>query len=219
MRRSSGRGAWDPVESEDHVTEDRALKQAIRRRMEATGEKYTEARRAVLSRARAEGEDSQAKMPQHVREAERLGHNYIGCEHLLLGILADDDDVAAKILTAHGVKLEVVRHWTAAIVGDGGRDAVRWSYSPRATVVGKLAEVEAERLGAVRPSHAHTLLAMLTEGEGVPNALFRELRVDVPKLRDELLGALDVPSDMREMYLRQRTASEHNRDSVRRSEN
>ena len=92
---------------------------------------------------------------------------------------------------------------------------MRWSYTTRATVVGKLAEVEAERLGEVAPSHAHTLLAMLTEGEGVANALFRELGVDVGKLRMDLLEALDVPSDMREMYLRQRIAYERARDPGR----
>lgn len=86
---------------------------------------------------------------------------------------------------------------------------MRWSYTPRATVVGK--QVEAERLGEVFPSHAHTLLAMLIEGEGVPNALFRELGVDLGKLRMDLLEALDVPSDMREMYLRERTAYERAR--------
>lgn len=190
-------------EGEDHVTENRALKQDIRRRMEATGEKYTEAHRAVLARANAQ---RQGRM--EIEEAERLGHTYIGCEHLLLGILADEEAAAPKILTAHGVTLEFARRRTAEIIGDGGRDWVRWQHSPRATVVRKLAEVEAERLGAVRPSHAHTLLAMLTEGEGVPNALFREVGVNVVKLRADLLGALYVPDDMRDMYLRQRTATD-----------
>lgn len=193
-------------EGEDHVTEDRALKQDIRRRMEATGEKYTEARRAVLDW------HSGTTKPGHIKEAERLGHTYIGCEHLLLGILADEQDAAAKILTAHGVTLELARRRTAEAVGDGGRDSVRWQHSPRATVVRKLAEVEAERLGAAYPSHAHTLLAMLTEGEGVPNALFRKVGVDFVKLRADLLEALDVPDDMCEMYLRQRIAAEPPKD-------
>jgi ATP-dependent Clp protease ATP-binding subunit ClpC len=160
-----------------------------------------------------------ARMPLHIQEAERLGHTYIGCEHLLLGILADKENVAARILTAHGVTLEGTRRHTAAIVGDGGRDSVRWSYTTRATVVGKLAEVEAERLGEGSPGHAHTLLAMLTEGEGVPNALFRELGVDVGKLRMDLLEALDVPTDMREMYLHQRTAYERARNPGRPPQN
>lgn len=179
--------------------------------MDETGEKYTEARRAALKAqpwlaARSEGE------PLHLREAERLGHNYIGCEHLLLGILADEEDVAAEVLAAHGIALEIARRRTAEIVGDGGRDSVRWSYSPRATVVRKLAEVEAERLGEVSAGPAHVLLAMLTEGEGVPNALFRELGVNVAKLRGDLLDALDVPSDTRKTYLDQRTAYEQARD-------
>ena len=201
-------------EGEDHVTENRALKQAIRERMEETGEKYTEARRAVL--ARAANPRPQAKMPLHIQEAERLGHNGIGCEHLLLGILADTDDVAAKLLTSHGLTLEAARRRTAELTGHGWRDSIRWTHSPRATVVGKLAEIEAERLGDVGvlnklPSNAHMLLAMITEGAGVPNALFREFGVDVDKLRVDLLEALDVPRDLREAYLRQRTANEQGR--------
>jgi ATP-dependent Clp protease ATP-binding subunit ClpC len=152
-------------------------------------------------------------MPLHIQEAERLGHNGIGCEHLLLGILADTDDVAAKLLTSHGLTLEAARRRTAELTGDGWRGSIRWTYSPRATVVGKLAEIEAERLGDVGvlnklPSNAHMLLAMITEGAGVPNALFREFGVDVDKLRVDLLEALDVPRDLREAYLRQRTANE-----------
>lgn len=200
------------------MTENRALKQAIRERMEETGEKYTEARRAVL--ARAATPRPQAKMPLHIQEAERLGHNGIGCEHLLLGILAETDDVAAKLLTSHGLTLEAARRRTAALTGHGWRDSIRWTHSPRATVVGKLAEIEAERLGDVGvrvgvldklPNNAHMLLAMITEGAGVPNALFREFGVDVDKLRVDLLEALDVPRDLREAYLRQRTANEQAR--------
>ena len=195
------------------MTENRALKQAIRRRMDATGEKYTEARRAVLDRAATAAEHSNARTGLQFQEAQRLGHDYLGCEHLLLGILAHEDDVAAKILTAHGVTLEGARRRIAEIIGvrEGGRKSEGLSYTPRATVVCKLAEVEAERLGEVRPKHAHLLLAILTEGNGVPSGLLRELEVDLGALRMDLLEALDVPSDMREMYLRQRMASEHAR--------
>ncbi|MCA1678765.1 MAG: Clp protease N-terminal domain-containing protein, partial [Actinobacteria bacterium] len=59
----------------------------------------------------------------------------------------------------------------------------------------------------------HTLLAMLTEGDGVPKALFRELDVDVQMLRADLLEALEVPDDLREIYLRQRIAAEQARAS------
>jgi ATP-dependent Clp protease ATP-binding subunit ClpC len=179
--------------------------------MEATGEKYTEARRAVLGRDVTEEGHSRSHVPLHVQEAERLGHDYIGCEHLLLGILADEEDVAAKILAAHGVTRDGARRRVAEIVGEGGTGSVRRSYSPRATVVSRLAEVEAERLDEVCPRHAHLLLAMLTAGAGIPDVLLRGLDVDVGKLREERLEALDVPRDIRETYLRQRIASERAR--------
>ena len=203
------RGIWP--KGEDHVTDNRALKQAIRRRMEQTGEKYTQARRAVLDRTTGRQPLHAARMPLHVQEAERLGHNYLGCEHLLLGVLADERDPAAQVLVAHGVTLEAARRRIAEIAGEGPQDAMRWSYSPRATVVSKLAEVEAERLGEpgqLHPRPGHTLLALITEGEGVPNALFKELGVDVGKLREDLVEALGVPDDMRQIYLRQRAASD-----------
>jgi len=179
--------------------------------MDATGEKYTEARRALLGRSATATGESSVRFPLHVQEAQRLGHDYVGCEHLLLGILADEEDVAAKILTAHGVTLELARRRIAEIIGVGdiARERQGLSYTPRATVVGKLAEVEAERLGELKPEHAHLLLAILTEGSGVPNILLAELEVDSGLLRMDLLEPLEAPSDMREMYLRQRLASEH----------
>ena len=94
------------------------------------------------------------------------------------------------------------------MVGDGWKDSVRWSHSTRATVVSRLAEVEAERLGQLQARPAHILLAMITEGGGIPMSLFKELGVDVRKMREDLLVALDVPDDLRETYLRQRIAYE-----------
>ncbi len=157
------------------------------------------------------GSGDVARVRLAIQEAERLGHNGIGCEHLLLGVLAEEDGPAARVLVAHGVTLDAARRRTDEITGDGWQDSVRWSCSPRATVVLKLAEIEAERLCQVHPSQAHRLLAMITEGEGIPMHLFKELGVDVGKVREDLLDALDVPADAREMYLRQRTAYEQAR--------
>ena len=180
--------------------------------MDETGEKYTKARRAVLEGAAAAAAEPRHTMPLHIDEARRLGHTYIGCEHLLLGILADENEPATKVLTAHGVTLQVARRRITEIVGEAGRDSQAFNYTPRATVVCKLAEIEAERLdGELPPSNAHLLLAMLTEGEGVPNHLFGELGLDVRKLRMDLLEALHVPAGVREVYLRQRTAYEQAR--------
>jgi ATP-dependent Clp protease ATP-binding subunit ClpC len=144
----------------------------------------------------------------YLREAERLGHNHIGCEHLLLGMLADEGGLAAKVLTAHGVALDAARRRTAEICGDCRQNVARWTHSPRATVVHRLAEVEAERLDQLRPEDAHLLLAMITEGGGIPNKLFAELGVDVARMREDLPDALEVSDDARRTYLRQRRAAE-----------
>ncbi len=178
--------------------------------MAQTGEKYTAARRALLGHQAAGEPERARKMRLCWREAERLGHNHIGCEHVLLGILADEEDPAAKVLVAHGVTLALARRRTAEIVGGESRGSKHGVYriSPRANVVRKLAEVEAERLGQLGPRHGHTLLAMITEGGGVPMALFDEFEVDVGALREDLLNALDAPDELRQIYLGQRIASE-----------
>ena len=67
--------------------------------------------------------ESGNRMSRDVQEAERLGHNYIGCEHLLLGVLANEESPATKVLATHGVALQAVRDRTDAIVGDGGQDS------------------------------------------------------------------------------------------------
>jgi ATP-dependent Clp protease ATP-binding subunit ClpC len=80
-----------------------------------------------------------------IEEAERLGHTGIGCEHLLLGVLADEQGMARTVLGSHGVTLGAARDSVDQMVGSGWRGNVRWTLSPRATVVERLAEVEAER--------------------------------------------------------------------------
>ena len=144
----------------------------------------------------------------HTREAQRLGHHWIGCEHLLLNVLADEDGIAAAVLARHGVTLEFARRRTAELCGAADPNVVGHSPSPRATVVVHLADIEAERLDHDEPTAAHLILAMLTEGEGVPNALFRECRVDTARLREDLLDALGVAGETRAAYLRQRRATE-----------
>lgn len=152
-----------------------------------------------------------AAQPLYIREAERLGHNGIGCEHLLLGMLADEAGLAARVLTAHGLTLDHARRRIAEICSDGWQDVRRWTLSPRATVTRKLAEIEAERLDQDPPDDGHLLLAMITEGQGIPNTLFAEASIDVARLREDLLDALEVSDQARENYLRQRTATERAR--------
>ena len=144
----------------------------------------------------------------HTREAQRLGHHWMGCEHLLLNVLADEDGLAARVLARHGVTLEFARRRTAELCGAGDPEVVGHTFSPRANVVMHLADIEAERLEHDEPTDAHLILAMLTEGEGVPNGLFRECGVDTDRLREDLLDALDVSGETRATYLRQRRATE-----------
>ncbi|MHB8659980.1 MAG: Clp protease N-terminal domain-containing protein [Solirubrobacteraceae bacterium] len=163
-------------------------------------------------------DERKSPMPLYIQEAERLGHRGIGCEHLFLGILADPDGIAAKVLASHGVSLDLARSRTDEMVGDGWKDSVRWSHSPRATTVRRLAAVEAERLGGLEPGNAHLLLALITEGGGIPMRILSEVGVNVCKLREELVNSLDVPDAEREMYLRQRNAYEAHAAVVRRAE-
>lgn len=152
---------------------------------------------------------------RHTREAQRLGHHWMGCEHLLLNVLADEDGVAAQVLARHGVTLEFARRRTAELCGAGDPKVVGYSLSPRANVVVHLADIEAERLDHGEPTDAHLILAMLTEGAGVPNGLFRECAVDADRLREDLLDALDVTGDTRAAYLRQRRATERRQRAAR----
>lgn len=144
-----------------------------------------------------------------IQEAEALGHTGVGCEHLLLGVLADDQGVACRILATHGVTLGAARDRVDRIIGDGWRDSTRWTYTTRATVVCALAEVEAERLGGRQPNSAHYALALINEGASVAVTVLMELGVDLSRLRADLIRAMDAISEAdQERYIRQREAYE-----------
>lgn len=151
----------------------------------------------------------------HAREAQRLGHHWIGCEHLLLNVLADEEGPAAQVLATHGVTLEFARRRIAETCGPGDPHAVGHKSSPRATVVVHLADIEAERLDHDDPTSAHVILAILTEGGGVPKGLFAECGVDTARLREDLLDALGVVGQTRATYLRQRQATERRQRAAR----
>lgn len=151
----------------------------------------------------------------HTREAQQLGHHWIGCEHLLLNVLADEVGLAARVLARHGVTLEFARRRTAELCDAGDPHVVGHSFSPRANVVVHLADIEAERLEHDEPTGAHLILAMLTEGEGLPNRMFSECGVETARLREDLLDALDVAGETRAAYLRQRQATERRQRTAR----
>ncbi len=156
-------------------------------------------------------DDAAAALSRASDEADGLGHEWwIGCEHLLLGLLSDKRSLAGRVLAHTGVDIESARAAVRRICGaTEGMERPEYSgktYTTRATVVCRVAEIEAERLGAGAPGTGHYLLALLTEGQSVAVRALVELRVDLEKLRGEVLGALGVAPDTRDRYVSERQA-------------
>jgi len=115
-------------------------------------------------------------------EADRLGHDYIGTEHILLGVLAARSSVPAKALKALGVKLPAVRKRVEEIVGRGTGTGGPKRFTPRAKKVLELALREALRRGDPEIAEHHLLLGLSAEGEGVAAKILDELGADERKV-------------------------------------
>ncbi|MHB8231157.1 MAG: ATP-dependent Clp protease ATP-binding subunit, partial [Vulcanimicrobiaceae bacterium] len=126
-------------------------------------------------------------------EAQRLGNNYIGTEHILLGIISEGESLAAKVLESLGVNLAKVRQEVEAIVGRGGQTVQQeMVFTPRAKRVIELAFEEARQLNHNYIGTEHLLLGLIREGEGVAARVLTNLGVDPAKVRlqtTSLLGA------------------------------
>ncbi len=140
--------------------------------MSSRFEKFTERARRVLTLAQ--------------EEAQRFNHNYIGTEHILLGLVREGDGVAAKVLSNLGVELEKVRSAVEFIIGRGERTfRGEIGLTPRAKRVIELAVDEARRLGHNYIGTEHLLLGLLREGEGVAAGVLESLGVSLEKVREE----------------------------------
>ena len=130
-------------------------------------------------------------------EAQRLGNNYIGTEHILLGIISEGESLAAKVLETLGVNLSKVRQEVEAIVGRGGQTVQQeMVFTPRAKRVIELAFEEARQLNHNYIATEHLLLGLIREGEGVAARVLTNLGVDPAKVRVQttsLLGAEGQP--------------------------
>src|SRR5665213_2191027 len=130
-------------------------------------------------------------------EAQRLGNNYIGTEHILLGIISEGESLAAKVLETLGVNLAKVRQEVEAIVGRGGQTVQQeMVFTPRAKRVIELAFEEARQLNHNYIGTEHLLLGLIREGEGVAARVLTNLGVDQAKVRVQttsLLGAEGQP--------------------------
>ena len=127
------------------------------------------------------------------KEADRFNHNYVGTEHLLLGLIKLGQGVAVNVLTKLGVDLDTVRMQVEQQVGSGPdtKMAGNIPYTPRVKKVLALASKEAKALNHSYVGTEHLLLGLLREGEGVVAQVLRNLDVNLEKARNEILKELD----------------------------
>ena len=128
-------------------------------------------------------------------EARSLKHNYIGTEHLLLGLFREEEGIAARALESLGITLEEVRAQVARIVGEGDEiSGGQIPFTPRAKKVLELSMREALSLGHNYIGTEHILLGVARENDGVAERILLDLGADDEKIRDAVIAALGGPS-------------------------
>ncbi len=127
------------------------------------------------------------------KEADRFNHNYVGTEHLLLGLIKLGQGVAVSVLERMGLDLESVRMEVEKQVGTGPDQKVSGNipYTPRVKKVLALANKEAKALNHSYVGTEHILLGLLREGEGVAARVLQTLDVDIQRTRNEILSEID----------------------------
>ena len=124
-------------------------------------------------------------------EARALNHNYIGTEHILLGLIHEGEGVAAKALESMGISLEAVRTEVEDIIGTGGHPPNGYiPFTPRAKKVLELALREALQLGHKYIGTEHILLGLIREGEGVAAQVLVKLGADLSRVRQQVIQLL-----------------------------
>jgi ATP-dependent Clp protease ATP-binding subunit ClpC len=124
-------------------------------------------------------------------EARLLNHNYIGTEHILLGLIHEGEGVAAKALESLGISLEAVRDQVEEIIGQGGSSpSGHIPFTPRAKKVLELSLREALQLGHNYIGTEHILLGLIREGEGVAAQVLVKLGADLSRVRQQVIQLL-----------------------------
>ncbi|MFM2160430.1 MAG: hypothetical protein RLY39_961, partial [Actinomycetota bacterium] len=124
-------------------------------------------------------------------EARMLNHNYIGTEHILLGLIHEGEGVAAKALEALGISLEAVRSQVEEIIGQGQQaPSGHIPFTPRAKKVLELSLREALQLGHNYIGTEHILLGLIREGEGVAAQVLVKLGADLNRVRTQVISLL-----------------------------
>jgi ATP-dependent Clp protease ATP-binding subunit ClpC len=124
-------------------------------------------------------------------EARRLGHNFVGTEQILLGLIGEGTGIGAKVLKSMGVNLKDARMEVEKIIGRGsGFVAVEIPFTPRAKRVLELSLEEARQLGHNYIGTEHLLLGLIREGEGVAARVLENLALDLSKVRTQVIRLL-----------------------------
>lgn len=123
-------------------------------------------------------------------EAQELEHNYVGTEHLLLGLIREGEGIAAKALLSLEIDLDTVRSQVEEIIGHGKGANEGFSYTPRAKRVMELALVESQELGHNYIGTEHILLGLIREDEGVAARVLSALGADVESVREVVIDML-----------------------------
>jgi ATP-dependent Clp protease ATP-binding subunit ClpC len=136
-------------------------------------------------------------------ESQRFNHNYIGTEHLLLGLLREGEGVAAKVLGNLGVELNKVRSAVEFIIGRGDRTlAGDIGLTPRAKKVIELSFDEARRLNHHYIGTEHLLLGLVREGEGIAAGVLESQGVSLGKVRSQVIAAVGASAGSAQLRAR-----------------
>lgn len=123
-------------------------------------------------------------------EAVRLGHNNIGTEHILLGLVREGEGIAAKALESLGLEVPKIQEEVENLIGRGKQPMQTIHYTPRAKKVVELSQDEARKLGHSYVGTEHILLGLIREGEGVAARVLNNLGVSLNKARQQVLQLL-----------------------------
>src|SRR5690625_2629056 len=123
-------------------------------------------------------------------EAVRLGHQNIGTEHILLGLVREGKGIAGKALKEFGLNVSQIQTEVEKLIGRGNKPLKSVHYTPRAKKVIELSQDEARKLGHSYVGTEHILLGLIREGEGVAARVLRNLDVSLNKARQQVLTLL-----------------------------
>jgi ATP-dependent Clp protease ATP-binding subunit ClpC len=124
-------------------------------------------------------------------EARRLNHNYIGTEHLLLGMIREGEGVAARALSSMGISLDHARREVESVIGRGDHpQAGHIPFTPRSKKVLELSLRESQQLGHHYIGTEHLLLGMVREGEGVAAQVLVKLGAELDRVREQVIESL-----------------------------